>query len=531
MVQYTQFEQSRSPSIKDVYRFHPEAVAYYDQLIDYIATPTTDSVSFLQSPKSFEISAPQETASSPSSAEGGIFPFHEVGFASPRNGPRITTLEGFPSPQCIALLGVDLKLRPELFLGHLEISIKQTRPLQFYEWPPLPSKQDEVLQIRLASLRKIRLVSRVGNVSTKDRARADASCREDQVKLFTDKKFGASRMRNIYLHNSTFSSAEELISFSIASRDDGPWEAAFLLDRASPARLQGHPDGPTLHGYFSDGKGYDPYQEVPLIPYNHKRNTACSISSIPNQPEHSILSIDQFHPLKNVYATDAADLKLLNEDPFYILSSVLSTAATSWLRVLNLLEEDVKECQDVGLQDFDRAIEQLRFDASLLERTETVITQHMQIITTGGCRTWPKTKDPDALERKAEIQRELKNDHQHVLSKCASLVVRCRTTIDFLVSTSQLIDAQKGIVQANQVASLTRLAFVFIPLSLMAAIFGMNVEEMKDNPPIWLFFATAFPLSLAIWLPTIWRELCDWVKNWWQDLRHKSKHKDVRLLD
>jgi hypothetical protein len=44
---------------------------------------------------------------------------------------------------------------------------------------------------------------------------------------------------------------------------------------------------------------------------------------------------------------------------------------------------------------------------------------------------------------------------------------------------------KEGLMQKNKVKKLTGLAFIFVPLSFVASIFGINVDVLKDNQAPW----------------------------------------------
>jgi Mg2+ and Co2+ transporter CorA len=52
---------------------------------------------------------------------------------------------------------------------------------------------------------------------------------------------------------------------------------------------------------------------------------------------------------------------------------------------------------------------------------------------------------------------------------------RAESTFQALMSTMAIVESQKAIAQAEAISKLTNLAFVFVPLTLSASLFGMNV--------------------------------------------------------
>ena len=58
------------------------------------------------------------------------------------------------------------------------------------------------------------------------------------------------------------------------------------------------------------------------------------------------------------------------------------------------------------------------------------------------------------------------------------------------LTKTQIAESRQAIAQANTIAKLTILAFVFIPISAVSGIFGMNVSEIADGTRLWMFGAS-----------------------------------------
>lgn len=54
-----------------------------------------------------------------------------------------------------------------------------------------------------------------------------------------------------------------------------------------------------------------------------------------------------------------------------------------------------------------------------------------------------------------------------------------------------IIESKRGIAEAESVSKLTELAFIFIPISFAASVFGMQVKEFQAPPPIYAFVVAA----------------------------------------
>ncbi|USW56118.1 Putative Mg2+ transporter protein, CorA-like/Zinc transport protein ZntB [Septoria linicola] len=65
------------------------------------------------------------------------------------------------------------------------------------------------------------------------------------------------------------------------------------------------------------------------------------------------------------------------------------------------------------------------------------------------------------------------------------------------MNNAMLRESQRAIQQAATVAKLTKLAFLFVPLTLASAFFGMNSTELDNGAlSLWVFFAVAIPIVM-----------------------------------
>jgi hypothetical protein len=62
-----------------------------------------------------------------------------------------------------------------------------------------------------------------------------------------------------------------------------------------------------------------------------------------------------------------------------------------------------------------------------------------------------------------------------------------------------LLESRRGIAEAESVARLTELAFIFIPLSFVASLFSMQIKELSDGVPVQSFIAAAFTVLAIIY--------------------------------
>lgn len=88
--------------------------------------------------------------------------------------------------------------------------------------------------------------------------------------------------------------------------------------------------------------------------------------------------------------------------------------------------------------------------------------------------------------------------------RAASITLKDKSVIEqAIIGEMAIEESKKSIQEALAVKRLTQLAFVFIPLSYVSSVFGMNISEMSGNgPKLWVFLATSFSIlvgSFVIW--------------------------------
>ncbi|KAL9105477.1 MAG: hypothetical protein Q9227_009357 [Pyrenula ochraceoflavens] len=96
------------------------------------------------------------------------------------------------------------------------------------------------------------------------------------------------------------------------------------------------------------------------------------------------------------------------------------------------------------------------------------------------------------------ICKVLKQDVQHfnvkfpkALDHVRLLKANMTTELQTELTKLQIEESRQAMAQADTVAKLTILAFIFIPLSTVSGIFGMNVKEITDGTRLWQFGVTA----------------------------------------
>jgi Mg2+ and Co2+ transporter CorA len=98
------------------------------------------------------------------------------------------------------------------------------------------------------------------------------------------------------------------------------------------------------------------------------------------------------------------------------------------------------------------------------------------------------------IKRLAAISQQA-SDLQRFLMDSFQLLM---SSVSIAESQNATKQAMLSMEQAERTAKLTQLAFVYIPLTFVTSIFGMNVRELVDPVlPVWVCFVTLFVVAAA----------------------------------
>jgi len=160
------------------------------------------------------------------------------------------------------------------------------------------------------------------------------------------------------------------------------------------------------------------------------------------------------------------------------------------LAIMEILETDTLCLLEVAIRTLVQVIEGTM--------DETLLQSHLS--------SWRKVLTGYSIEL-PRIQTSLKNfgdfsescgisgDLQsriYVLRQRIEETMRQTEKVDASLRTEMsIIESRRGIAEAESVSKLTELAFIFIPISFAASVFGMQFKEFQIPPPIYAFVIAA----------------------------------------
>jgi hypothetical protein len=150
-------------------------------------------------------------------------PLKDTPDAASRHSPHIVVVDGFLSPNSVDALGMKFRIRPELFISHLDFTARNSHENFAFAASNLPSSQISTTQLRMVSIGSAQAETRrSGNLDVASRL-AKSQSRSWRAELIERKEDQRSIIRDVHLHNQKTFSLEHLVSISFAKDEHGCW--------------------------------------------------------------------------------------------------------------------------------------------------------------------------------------------------------------------------------------------------------------------------------------------------------------------
>lgn len=217
------------------------------------------------------------------------------------------------------------------------------------------------------------------------------------------------------------------------------------------------------------------------------------------------------------------DQETASTNPLYALSDILRFVAASELQFLNMLATKIAKEMDLTilLQQQNSTIANLLYNRQILESHIQRIEENIRFIEAQVNLSQSRTPKADAAIE------SIQKDFQALTSRAKSLMAQYDLGMTIIMNNATIRESQRAILQAEGVANLTRLAFIFIPSSFTASLFGMNVKQFDPGASveIWLYFVITVPVMLiaTLFLTTDVTGWCRSLFSWAIGIGRKKK--------
>ncbi|KAK4445315.1 cora-like Mg2+ transporter protein-domain-containing protein [Podospora aff. communis PSN243] len=190
--------------------------------------------------------------------------------------------------------------------------------------------------------------------------------------------------------------------------------------------------------------------------------------------------IDDLRPIERFRdaireANNSHDIEGRENTPYSIKALITRIAHNDILEVLDSMS---KSLDDIELSLHDDSI--LRDCVAIwrvrLGKWRNTIFHQERVL-----RLIRKNLEEDRQAPQTESESRLDKDLQTLQGELCEVRLRIDYVFQSLMSAMSILESHKAIEQAEGVSKLTYLAFIFIPPSLVATVFGMNVVEFEDK--------------------------------------------------
>lgn len=190
--------------------------------------------------------------------------------------------------------------------------------------------------------------------------------------------------------------------------------------------------------------------------------------------------------------SDVGDCIALSPRSFsYLLAWSLYATNLDWL------DDEIKQISFVEIRRPDRQTNKMLHDMrEHLTRVALGIAESIKSVSDElESPNIDQSKGPD--EKSFVRNLPLKKLRQ-MLTECNELQQLLMETFQLLMSSLSVIDSQRSIEQARRSTLIAILAAVYVPLSFVTGIYGMNVKEINNSPlSVWVVFVTLGVVFMA----------------------------------
>ncbi|KAH7633199.1 cora-like Mg2+ transporter protein-domain-containing protein, partial [Sordaria sp. MPI-SDFR-AT-0083] len=188
---------------------------------------------------------------------------------------------------------------------------------------------------------------------------------------------------------------------------------------------------------------------------------------------------------------------VMDQDAFYCLTEVFNFAASSQMEFLNLIDLKLDLYTSLPTEEDFEVLPNLKYSKKILyryiQKTERVLESIRNATNKESC--WPR---PTYHTEKARVTAQnIEHDFEHLLKRAQTLHNRTTDAITVLPSSISISESQRAIQQAEDMAKLTFLAFLFVPLSFATSFFGMNFKELDGNKMSLWWWGAGSAISLV----------------------------------
>ena len=422
-------------------------------------------------------------------------------------------IRGYASPAWLQAIGARFELGPDLFHRHLNYKAFTAGVRDYYSDPSLPSSSNRVFQLMLPTIFTSNF--NLSNGEPKNLLDERKQFSHALLKYFQNLKTSAmvadSVVRDVLVLNKKEYVLQQTISVEVAKLENG-WRAIIWMDHGRDlADSAKGPWYPPLNQSFQPHESYF----YPII-VQHTNNDF--LGAVSQSISHSADGHNG-HPWKASQNTCLLPFEYgshLNkeeatEDAFYALSELFHFVASAGVQYLNLFATRIEdELSFIGIDDHAESQQiiliNLRYMKTHLVRYRDQLTGTSAVLRNRNAFNWPQPEEISSTVTASTAL--LSSDFDYLLERSQNLVRECESGMDTLASNAAVAEAQRSYKTGLQAKKLTIVATLFIPLSFVCSVWGMNTAQLGSGSVsvVWVLLSLVptFLITAAIYF---WNDL------------------------
>ncbi|RHZ45767.1 hypothetical protein CDV55_100058, partial [Aspergillus turcosus] len=440
---------------------------------------------------------------------------HEFNTYNAPRSPILLFLRGFSSAPWLNAIGKTHRASPELYRRHLDYGPFMSGGRELFSSPSLPSSSAHVFQLMIPTV-----CTRSADTSSYEPEDLQQARRQESEamagyfrQLRTKAKVADSVVRSCHLLGRQVYVLEQRVSVEVGAPENN-WRAIIWLDtgrdlsESLPGPWNPPPSSLSWQTYFcpvivhhADDTFDGSYQST-------RQKQLHATGTTPSRSVSAFKSNDKWRAAQNIahlpfqYGS-RLDKELASRDALYALSELFSFAASAQLQYLNLLETRIKhELSFVGtendVQYHSLSLVNLKYIKTLLTSNAQGVAETISLFKNRHSLHWPRVDNAPTAEKAACL---LLADFEYLLQRSEMLSRECEQGMATLANSSVLEESRRSAEMNVSVQSLTIIGAIFVPLSFVCSVWGMNFKELgSGSNPLWMWAATAVPVSLLTYL-------------------------------
>ncbi|KAH7363873.1 hypothetical protein BKA65DRAFT_545787 [Rhexocercosporidium sp. MPI-PUGE-AT-0058] len=173
------------------------------------------------------------------------------------------------------------------------------------------------------------------------------------------------------------------------------------------------------------------------------------------------------------------------ETHFVLINPLFEIIQRDFLEFMKMLHNILDDINEDMLDD-TKMEERLTRWRQILTRAQLELPEMKRSIT-GFFNFLPSQRSDNAVHNNPDLQK--------CLDGIDKMIQRLQAVSSSLTSNMALLDSRRSIAEAQSITRLTELAFLFIPLTFAATLFGMQIDQFANPVPLSTFVILAITLS------------------------------------